>query len=283
MSTDFISNLKKRGFFSRVVVQEQSVLQFRRPLKVIVPSVVVEDLQSHYVPQEEIGGIFWTQARHLGGEKVLIAERVQYVRNAIEDIVRQDGRTRKGAYLPDGLEFSQGVKSAFEEGLFPLFFHTHPNHGGDTGGQLIYRLRQMETSKQDHIASEIVFKWGNHNLHLPNVLVVGDTLSNELFIGVYGGGVAPLGFEDSKHAVMHKNISRIGDKLKGVKLTTGQKLLAGAAGLAAITAIFWKPKVVAGLLFAGAPLSALLLENTFEPAAHYCRVRKGDAIILIPQ
>jgi hypothetical protein len=283
VSTDFIHNLKKRGFFARVVAQGQSVLQFKSPLKVIIPASVVEDLQDCYLPHEEIGGIFWTQARELSSEKVLIVKRVQYFRNAIGDAVRQDGRTKRDAFLPDQSEFSRGVKDTFEAGCFPLRFHTHPNHGNDTGSQIMYRLRQMETSKQDHVASEYVFKWGDHNLHMPSLLVVGDTLSNELFIGVYGGGVSPLEFGDSKHEVMRKNINSMGDRLKNVKLTTSQKFLAGAAGIAAIAAIIWKPKVSVGILFAGAPLSALLLENTFEPAAHYCRIRKGEATILIPK
>ena len=121
---------------------------------------------------------------------------------------------------------------------------------------------------------------------MPRGLIVGnDISSNDIFIGVYNGFIAPTEFENSKRKIQQENFNKTADLVSTINITDGQKLgLAFGAALLLFVIVKY-PKhslpVITGL---GATLPLLMTNtNNIENPNYFNKLSFGSADIFIPK
>lgn len=282
MNTDYISRLQKRGFFKKAQDPNEK-LYLATPYRVVINADVTKSLRSNYLPTEEKGGLLWAKAKIKGGERILVLEKVSFIRNAIDDTVRDDGLTSANAYLRDSKEYQSVFQELINAEFLPFAFHTHPIIGNSILEQINHRNSNMDTSQADINASERLYAIYGHNVHLPHVLIMGNTLGDELFIRLYGGNNSPASFVEASRETMSENLDSLFSKLEWNKFSTGQKILTGAIAATAFFGTILRPKMAAAIMVAGAPLAFSLITDTHSPSPHYCRLTdEREATILVP-
>ncbi len=126
---------------------------------------------------------------------------------------------------------------------------------------------------------------------MPRGLIVGNKdLGNDIFLGLYDGFIAPVGFEESKKKITNANLSKAGDSISdsisNLNLSDKEKLIYGIGALLLIGGIIYKTKkfsipVLLGLTVVG---SSLLTNTTYvEQPNYYNRLSFGDIEIYIPK
>lgn len=277
---------KKAGFLDTKTVDGNELLHLTTPCRFRIDETIVADLKSNYKSDEEIGGVLWAKPTIKDGEIIHIIDKVSYIRNAIEDNQRADHRNKSNAYLPDSKELNQILNDLFLQGYLPVKFHTHPVKGTNFLHSFTYSNLMTETSEQDKRESSLPHIIGDKKLLMPRGLIVGnDISSNDIFIGVYNGFIAPTEFEDSKKKIQQENFQKTADLVSSINLSDGQKigLAIGAALLLFVIAKYPKHSlpVIIGL---GATLPLLMTNtNNIENPNYFNKLTCGGADIFIPK
>ncbi|HBS85702.1 MAG: hypothetical protein A2W91_13645 [Bacteroidetes bacterium GWF2_38_335] len=176
---------KNAGFLVTKTIDGSELLYLTTPCRFRINENIVTDLKSNYKSDQEIGGVLWAKPTNRDGEIIHIIDKVSYIRNAIEDNPRNDGRNISNAYLPDKNQLNQTLSDLFLQGYLPVKFHTHPVKGTNFLHSLTYPNLMTETSKQDQQESSLPLIIGSKKLLMPRGLIVGnDISSNDIFIGV---------------------------------------------------------------------------------------------------
>ncbi len=274
------------GFLDTKIVDGNELLYLTTPCRFRISETIVADLKRSYKSDEEIGGVLWAKPTIQNGEIIHFVDKVSYIRNAIDDKKSTDHRNKSNAYLPDSKELNQTLNELFSQGYLPVKFHTHPVKGSNFLHSLTYPNLMTETSVQDKRESSLPHIIGNKKLLMPRGLIVGNYISsNDIFIGVYNGFIAPTEFENSKKKIQQENFQKTADLVSSINLSDGQKI-GFAIGAALLLFTFVKyPKyslpVIIGL---GASLPLLMTNtNNIVNPNYFNKLSFGSADIFIPK
>jgi hypothetical protein len=288
--------LIQQGFLKSAKVNDDSYLIINTPCRIRITQKEVARLRSEYLEDEEIGGVMVAQPIIQNNERIFLVDDFKVIRNAIEDKPIYDKKTgillRKcNAHLLDWEQYVSYREKIIEKGCLPIRFHTHPTKGKDIFDKLRLQQLQTDTSEQDLIESKCEDKIDNHKLLMPRGLIVGNKdFSNELFIGIYDGFVAPPSFDESKTKIHRENFNKIGSnisqKIDSWNLTDNQKIFYGIGAALILGFVVYKTRkfsvpVILGL---GA-VTPLLLTNTgsIENPEYFNKLSFGVADIFIPK
>ncbi|MBE2189799.1 MAG: hypothetical protein IAE98_10055 [Candidatus Kapabacteria bacterium] len=280
-----ITSMYEFGFLQTKQIENNELFHITTPCIIRIESDIVQSLKKNYIATEEIGGVLSAKPTLINNERFFIIESVSYVRNAIEDNHRTDGRNKTNAYCPDKTEINNALTSIIKNNCLPIKFHTHPTKGKEYFESEINQIYQTDTSEQDKKESEYFFNIGEAKLLMPRCLIVGNAgLSSDIFIGIYGGFITPVGFEESKKKVVDEKIRKTADFLSEIDLTKGQKIGLGIGAALALFAIIKYPKyslpVIAGLSIAS--YATLTNTKTVAKPEYYNKLSSGSATIYIP-
>lgn len=277
---------KNAGFLDTKTVEGNELLHLTTPCRFRINENIVADLKSNYVSDEEIGGVLWAKPTTKDGEIIHIIDKVSYIRNAIEDNPRNDRRNKSNAFLFDSNQLNQTLNDLFLQGYLPIKFHTHPVKGTNLLHSLTYPNLMTETSEQDKRESSLPHIIGNKKLLMPRGLIVSnDISSNDIFIGVYNGFIAPIEFENSKKKVQQENFKKTADLVSSINLSDGQKIGLAIGVILLLFVIIKYPKysllVILGL---GATLPLLMTNtNNIDNPNYFNKLSFGSADIFIPK
>jgi hypothetical protein len=279
-----LDNYQKQGFLDIKNTDGKDFLILTTPCRFKIDERVVENLKNSYKSQEEIGGILWVKPTIINGETVHLIDKVSYIRNAIEDNPRGDGRNKLNAYSFDKEELNEILNELFSEGYLPIKFHTHPTRKEDLLHAIHYSNLQNETSYQDKKESNLPHRIGDKNLLMPRGLIVGSDVNSDIFIGLYNGFVAPVDFESSKKQIQEENIQQIRKTISSRSFTDTDKALIGIGALLLLTVIIKYPKYSIPVLVMLSTTAVMWLNNTTstEKPKYFNKLSFGDANIYIP-
>lgn len=274
---------KKEFLTSKINDNGEQIFHIKAPCQFIFKEEILNKLREKYLSDEEIGGIIWVQPKKIDEENKFIGDKITFIRNAIEDKPRQDGRNRKNAYLADRDVFNQTLKEVFNANYLPIGFHTHPTKGKDFLSEFLRFNRTRETSNQDKKVSDYPIKIGAEKLLLPQALVVGnDKIGDNLFLGIYNGFIAPKGFEERRKEVVKENMKKVMDKASSIELTSNQKIFGALAIIFLLIMLYRFRKYSFPAIVTLAATASTQLENTSKNSKYYNQSFTGDAIIDIP-
>ena len=280
-----LNHLHRNGFLQTKQIDGENLFIIATPCIFRIESEIVRSLIENYKSTEEIGGVLSAKPTLINNKLIFVITNVNYIRNAIEDNARQDGRNRTNAYLPDLKQLYQEISMTLENECLPIRFHTHPTKSNKQFETLLNENILTETSNQDRIASEYPNNIDGQKLLMPRCLIVGNAiLSSNIFIGVYGGFVALNEFNTSKRKVMEENIKKTADFFSAIKLTTGQKIGLGIGAALLLFATIKYPKYSLPVIAALALTAPVLLTSTqnIEKPEYFNRLSIGKADIYIP-
>lgn len=277
---------KNAGYLDTKIFDGDELLYLTTPCRFRVTENIVTDLKKNYKTDEEIGGVLWAKPTTKDGEIIHIIDKVKYIRNAIEDNLRNDNRNKSNSYLPDSKQLNQTLNDVFLQGYLPVKFHTHPVKGTNFLHSLTYTNLMTETSEQDKRESSHHLVIGSKKLLLPRGLIVGnDISSSDIFIGFYNGFIAPTEFENSKKKIQQKNFQKTADLVSSINLSDGQKIgLAIGAALLLFVIVKYPKHSLPVIIGLGATLP-LLMTNThnIENPNYFNKLSFGSADIFIPK
>jgi hypothetical protein len=277
---------KNAGYLDTKIFDGDELLYLTTPCRFRVTENIVTDLKKNYKTDEEIGGVLWAKPTTKDGEIIHIIDKVKYIRNAIEDNLRNDNRNKSNSYLPDSKQLNQTLNDVFLQGYLPVKFHTHPVKGTNFLHSLTYTNLMTETSEQDKRESSHHLVIGSKKLLLPRGLIVGNDISiSDIFIGVYNGFIAPTEFENSKKKIQQENFQKTADLVSSINLSDGQKIgLAIGAALLLFVIVKYPKHSLPVIIGLGATLP-LLMTNThnIENPNYFNKLSFGSADIFIPK
>lgn len=285
---DIVTSLENQGILKVQVQNGNSVYCLNTPLKLVFEDSIIDIIQSSYLPDEEIGGILYVKPNKPSyqNESILLVEKVDFIRNAIEDEPRTDGRSKKHSYSFDKKDFFKSYKDCINEGFLPLKFHTHPTTGVDTFRELKRTIVNWETSEAD-IKESKVFETaeGDIKIILPRILIVGyPDKFGEFFFGAYGGMISPDSFSESKDIVQKKNIEQTFNSLEHAHFSDNQKFVIGIGiVLLLILAIRYR-KYSLPILMSLATIAPMFLLDTsrIDSPNYFSKKQKGKVEIYFP-
>ena len=281
-----ILEYKNAGYLDTKIFDGDELLYLTTPCRFRVTENIVTDLKKNYKTDEEIGGVLWAKPTTKDGEIIHIIDKVKYIRNAIEDNLRNDNRNKSNSYLPDSKQLNQTLNDVFLQGYLPVKFHTHPVKGTNFLHSLTYTNLMTETSEQDKRESSHHLVIGSKKLLMPRGLIVGnDISSSDIFIGVYNGFIAPTEFENSKKKIQQENFQKTADLVSSINLSDGQKIgLAIGAALLLFVIVKYPKHSLPVIIGLGATLP-LLMTNThnIENPNYFNKLSFGSADIFIPK
>jgi len=241
---NLLYDLQKTGFLQTKQIENEELSYITTPCVFRVESDIVQSLKKNYISMEEIGGVLSAKPKLINNEKIFIIESVSYVRNAIDDKPRGDGRNKANAYCPDSKQLNKEISNILKNGCLPIKFHTHPTKSNEHFETILNQIYQTDTSDQDKRESENHFNIEGKKVLMPRCLIVGNSLSaSDIFIGVYGGFIAPVSFEASKKKVIDEKIKNFAEYLSTIEFTTDQKIGLGVGAALLLFSIIKYPKL----------------------------------------
>ncbi len=283
---NFIDNL----ISSKIIVESsndnETVYHLNTPCKFRISSKIILELKKNYKSDEEIGGILWAKPNLINDNFEFLVENVSFIRNAIEDKPRTDNRNKSNAYSFDKNEYVEIMKNIFDNQYLPVQFHTHPTKGSDVSQALKNFEFQTDTSNQDVKESLGAHTINDKKLILPRALIVGnDFSSDEIFIGIYNGLIAPVNFDESKKKIQQENLNNKLQQVANVKLSNEQKLGIVIGGALLLFVIIRYHKYSLPLILGLAGVVTAMLTNTekIEEPYYFNRLKNGDANIYVPK
>jgi hypothetical protein len=179
------------------------------PLRIIIEKKVVSSLKNRYKINREIGGILLAEPASIDSKKTLKVKGVRYVRN-ISDTPERSYR-RSTSWNEYCKKCFIGTKK--HKRYFPLGFHTHPRREDKL--DILRTYFQMSTSDADRKTATERYRFSRNNggiifLALPSILCLV-TFTNDVFLGVYGGEIAPDDFNKYAEKILGETISSIID------------------------------------------------------------------------
>lgn len=217
-----------------------------------IPDAVVKSLEEAYDPGLEKGGYLFALPEKKEGKNFLTVKSVHFIQNVAD--------YPEGQYRMNTAQFITAIQQAQQERLLPFSFHTHPTKTDSHLESWLF-IRQMDTSAPDKSASLFSLAWGGYKLRLPNVLVIGNnTISKEIFIGLFGGLVAPLDFTERKKELSKKLQDKMADSIGDYLDSPKKQMLAVAGALTALFLLIKYPKVI---------LPTTLVAGTLLPVIAY--------------
>ncbi len=221
-----IRKLLSRSLIEPYIHPNGNFFRLSCPARFTFPREISRLLTREYLPEFEKGGLLIAECKKTVNRSDFKIKDVVFVRNISDSPC--------DIYEPNPREMKRVIDHAFENGLLPLIFHTHPTKSLEILDELKLFHFQMETSGMDRRASQFFHRFPEGKLHLPEVLVIcNGTHKQGLFIGIYGGSVAPLGFKIRKASLLYQWLIKQGGHFLDSIETPGEALLAVGGALVA--------------------------------------------------
>lgn len=221
---------------NRLTIKEVEYARLNAPGEFTYSKNVITKLRNAYDPEQEKGGLICVQPIEHNGKLTYTAIDVIFVTN-----VAKNKRTSYGA---DHAELEKAYIQTLNNKQLPFLFHTHPtlNEGDNIMMQGMNFLYQLNTSLADQSLTRWGFRYNGVNVRLPQLLVVEN--SKALFIGMYGGLIAPLCFTQQKDKAVHSSMEKTLESISDWANTPERKGVLIFSALALIFLAFRYPRVV---------------------------------------
>lgn len=205
--------------------------------KVFLSKDKVALIEKEYDAGLEKGGIFFAKQKKKNGNPYFFVEEILFLKNTSPFPHRQ--------YKADSNEFKEAIHYALDNKLLPFQFHSHPTKSENVLFESFAYHQQMDTSDADKTASLFYITIGEIKLRIPEILIVGNgSIGNGIFVGLYGGLVAPLDFNERKHTLMNDWTHRNLDRAKNYFDTPQKQFMGAAAAIVFILLLIKYPKVI---------------------------------------
>lgn len=237
----WLCQLEQEGIIKELDLGAYSHHRLCTPVKIHIAEDFVKRLRTDYTPRTEKGGVLLFEITKHGNEVFLILKDIRFLVNISE--------YPEYSYLPNRIELLQVCEYALNNKLLPCIFHSHPTEDSNYIMEAYNYIGQMGTSEADMAASLEPVPCDGFLLRLPEFLVVcNGRLNTGIFIGVYGGLIAPLSFEKEKSEIADRFLERIHNNIVNY-FDTPRKQFFGVLGLVTAVGLSIKyPKTAATLV-----------------------------------
>lgn len=189
--TEWFNSLLDRGFLKKS--NNDSTVHLGLPLEIRITQKVIESLMGRYKPAYEIGGVFLAEPVIIDSQNMLRINGIRYVKNISDNPGSYRANKTMKKYFNDCVRgTSKGIR------YLPITFHTHPRQNSEMD-EILATFFQMGTSVADKKMALRMYKFSmgdvTYQVSLPRMLCI-ETQSHEMFLGVYGGKVAPDDFNE---------------------------------------------------------------------------------------
>lgn len=165
------------------------------PFEIHISMAASDRLRKRYRPDREIGGLLLAEPIKGANGKVLFVDNVNFIKNI--------SSKPESSYLPMGnrQEYMHNYLAGVQRGKYyiPIWFHSHPVQDPNISKSVMSYFELMNSEQDMKIATkEITYEVLRKSLSFPSALVLV-TADKELFVGIYGGRIAPT---DLRQAVV---------------------------------------------------------------------------------
>ena len=273
---DYLQKFKNAGLLSETVWNQKVFHILNTGAEVIFPAKIISELRDLYDPRVEKGGFVLFRPYRRNGTTVLTAEKVEQIDN-ISDCPWQE-------YVINTPTHKKKEKSAYDSGLLPLAFHTHPSAAIGPFQEFMRFFHNLNTSDADKLVSyNNPFQAEGMNILLPDILVVNKGTDKMLFIGVYNGLITPLDFESSRKARAEKGMTKFFNGISGWADTDGKKAMLAIGGLLLLFGVVRYYKVALPVVAAAAFVAPVISLSDSEENFYLGIAGFSDFRILIPR
>ena len=274
-----MNDLISENLLAKTLIGDKELFHLETPISFQIGEDIIKELRGEYKKDREIGG-YINFGVDLESENMSL-KTVEVV------FVENQSKTPHNSYAIGKPEHKKAEKQAFNRGLLPFRFHTHPTIGNNPVEEITRYIRQLNTSLADKYQSfRNIHKVDDKNLILPEILVVENNFSmGGMFIGFYNGLVTPNNFKEEKNKSSEELAGKLIDAITDFwgSSNTKTKLMLGT-GLVGTAALLVKARkhsiwivLILFLLIAQTP--TLIREKN-----RYFGMSKGDKLIIeIPE
>jgi len=226
----WIDDLMSVGILRMTYENNTKVIYLATPFLIRLKKSVIKKLREEYNPKVEKGGIL------LG--KPLVENDKQIIEICDVLFIKNDSDNPQHSYRYNNNDFIASLSYSFLRRnrkliYYPIFFHTHPTFDYNESSQIMKYFQQAGTSYADQKYSKMIITEKAMNLALPNALIVGGKdLHEHLFIGFYGGYIAPENFREYMTKLTGKTFRNIFETLKDWANTPEKQLILAIVGVA---------------------------------------------------
>lgn len=231
--------LIRSGLFDQITTEGRSTLILRKPVRIVVPKSILQQLANIYPKNKETGGFLYAEAN--GNTGTLTVVQVAPLPNQ---------STSDTTFQASGTDYQRGINTALQSGLLPMRFHTHPVQTVNN----LYNSQSLnffqKTSSTDKHSSYLPIYLNGQAIVLPDCLVSpNDREGKSIRFSIYNGFVAPTSF---------------------AALLPNEQLFIGLVGvvLVVVWALLGYKKALSGLLICGI-IGLVIFLNEKRPTYTY--------------
>jgi hypothetical protein len=212
MTMKWFSEFRKIGILDSEMSGGKRKYYLKTPFTIHITENVIRKIREKYNPKVEKGGLLLGKPLKNNSERMLEIREVEFVKNI--------SNNPNNSYQYESNQYNKIINyclSGEKNGrfYFPINFHTHPTYHKEDFNSLLNYLNQVGTSLADKRFCKEEININSHSLILPNALVVGtDKYGDKLFIGFYGGNIAPSDFIDYMGKVAGETFGELIDIIK---------------------------------------------------------------------
>lgn len=270
----WLNELIKTGSVAPIFTPFGKYHRLSSPCQFQIPADKIADLTKHYDPGIEKGGLFLFRIEKKDFSICMVLDEIIYLTNTSKKTNKQ--------FDYDPAEFNCQMDKALLNRKIPCFFHSHPTKALDIINEQYVYYYQMNTSLDDKKATQHAILPATFNLRLPEFLVIANgSLKSGLFVGAYGGLVAPLDFQQRKKEITDSFAEMAFEDISNW-LSTPKGKGVGLIALAGLTylAVKYQKGILPTIRTLGAALPGVVLD---DPLKHYFGISNGSELdIIIP-
>jgi len=271
--SEWIDTLIRTGIIERYDISEKAYLRVSGPVRFVIPGDKIRELMRQYESQTEKGGFLVAKHCTKNGQSVLTVTEVVFIENISPN--PQD------SYQFHMQHAKVAVENAFSSQQFPVIFHTHPTKANSFLQEIKEYSDQINTSEPDQVAAASNPYLTRHGrLLLPEALIVcPGSAMNGIFVGLYGGLIAPLDFKKQKHKLLYNSL--LNTTLKTLSFINNPKDAAIASGIGLSLATFLKQLSPVNKRRVGEGIQLLpLLSYAYEGDPKYFAMSAGKKLTI---
>lgn len=275
-SIEWLNSLRKDAIITAIQVNNKEFHRINTEAKFVVPDNLLTTLKREYDPAQEKGGMILFKPSKEFGIPVFTASEIIFIENKSEEPWR--------SYRIDHQENKKFTLTAFQQGLIPFRFHTHPTKSNNFLQEFYRYLSNLETSDADQMCSLTGLQIGDLNLRLPDILIVGNgSQCMDVFIGFYNGLICPTSFKGHKEELTGKARQKANEFVDENSDKNAFWIILGVVVVAGIVLAVKYPKAILPLLIGAVVVVPQLIYST-QSKNEFFGISKGDNLeIWIPK
>ena len=269
----FVRSIKRSG-------TEIKVLVLKTPLLFELSQNLIEKLMTKYSSKLEKGGLLFAEPVIANEHKILRVREAKFLRNISENPEREYTAGKKR------IETMHKALMGTESGLrfFPIPFHCHSQPiDEDDIYYIMNKFVALGTSKADKKSASRALSYASIgiSLLLPRALIY--MVDGELFVGFYGGKIAPDDFKEYMRKLTGKTINELNSMMLEFAQEEKEwwKKALAAAGIFAMSLSLGLASSYPPTLYA-ATIEILRTRPRTEPQRYFALTGGEGVKILIP-